>query len=85
MILMDKPPEKTTSARVRLIIDTDEDIRAAIRLRISRENVTRAINGEDEMSHSEAVNAVLRVGFADELREIKAVTRKTSRKKDDPK
>jgi hypothetical protein len=56
--------------RIRLIIDTDEEVRLAIRLAATKAN----------MSTSELVNSVLRKALASEIEDAKKYTPKPRKK-----
>lgn len=56
--------------RIRMIIETDEELRLAVKLRCVREDV----------SISELVNRILRSALADELQDAKKYAKKSKRK-----
>lgn len=64
--------ESAPEPRVRLIIDTDEEIRHAIALRVMRLKVRENRRGANQ---SDAVNAILREALADELAEVRRMSK----------
>jgi hypothetical protein len=74
--LMDKETEETgadggsKSPRIRLIIDTTERRRQAVRLRANRLSEEKLLHGGEEISPSDVLNSLIDEGLADELAEI---------------
>lgn len=58
--------------RIRLIIETEEDVRLAVKLRCVR----------DDVSISELVNRILREALAEEIQDAKKYASKKAKRKD---